>query len=638
MKIKINKNNIDEYTKSVFNDVTTIEWLDHNFKLDKSVIENFPNLENLDCQTHLMYWQPAQEIDINTYSITTLEPLTNCTKLIKLRFDNNYVTTLEPLSRCINLTELYLKNNQISSLEILSKFPNLEILNCCDNKITTLKPLSKCLNLRDLNCRHNLLTTLEPLSSLTNLEKINCCNNSITSLKPLSRCVMLQKIRCNENKITTLKPLSKCFVLKELYCDQNKIVSLDGLSNCTMLQNLSCSFNKITTIEPLRKCSELQILECSGNQISGIEYWFSCKKIHWLYCFLINTSLSRYFPRFYGTVRIKTLEPLSECTKLKELYCCFNQIATLEDLTNCINLEVLRCYCNQIVSLYGLSNCTNLRSLHCDNNKITTLEDLTNGNIHTLTIDGNQITSLEPITNFANLQILSFTRNQITSLAPLIYLQRLRLIYYTDNPCDVQPVQVARFLNRITTNRGFSIYKDGQNIHDGEIQRSVCESIQALLMDSKPIFSTQNILDSELSNKTKEALIEYCQDQTVHTLHLITYEELLSYVWQRIIKSEHNEQLFKILEEQIADSECMCFTGRFNRTLSVLVGFYDDIKINISNKSRISAIILNCRDKILPYDINTHQKLAEKELIDAGYTNEEIKDWIDAIMETEEND
>ena len=75
----------------------------------------------------------------------------------------------------------------------------------------------------------------------------------------------------------------------------------------------------------------------------------------------------------------------------------------------------------------------------------------------------------------------------------------------------------------------------------------------------------------------------------------------------------------------------MCFTGRFNRTLSTLVGFYNDIKINISDKSRIAAIILNCRDKIMPYDELTHKETARRELIDAGYSIAEFGPWIDAI-------
>jgi redox-regulated HSP33 family molecular chaperone len=165
------------------------------------------------------------------------------------------------------------------------------------------------------------------------------------------------------------------------------------------------------------------------------------------------------------------------------------------------------------------------------------------------------------------------------------------------------------------------------------IQRTVCESIQNLLRDPKPDFSINDIINSSLNDKTKMALIEYCQDETVHSVHLITYEELLSYVWNRIIKSAFKEQLMRILEEQIEDSICKCFTGRFNRTLSVLVGYYDDIKINISDNSRISAIILNCKEKIVPYDLEKHKQKATDELLDAGYMESEIRTWIEAIDE-----
>ena len=167
-----------------------------------------------------------------------------------------------------------------------------------------------------------------------------------------------------------------------------------------------------------------------------------------------------------------------------------------------------------------------------------------------------------------------------------------------------------------------------------KIQHTVCDSLRSLLSDPKPVFTIDDIINSDLNNKIKEAIVEYCQDQTIHSIHLITYSELLSYVWNRIIKFEHQSELKKILEGQISDSECMCFTGRFNRTLSVLVGFFGDIKINISDKSRISAIILNSKDKVIPYDSNVHREVAKKELIEAGYSELEIKEWIDAIMDS----
>ncbi len=308
--------------------------------------------------------------------------------------------------------------------------------------------------------------------------------------------------------------------------------------------------------------------------------------------------------------QITTLEPLSNCVNLNELYCNSNQITSLEPLSNCVNLNELYCYNNQITSLEPLSNCVNLKKLYCLS---------------------NQITSLEPLYNCVNLKKLYCCRNKITSLEPLIYLRRLEYIDYHGNPIEIPTIQIQRMLNRISTNGDSSIYNDSQNVHDTEIQRTVCESIQSLLKDPKYNFTIEDLINSSLNKKTIESLIEYCQDETIHSVHLITYLELLSYIWNRIINSIHKTELMRILEEQIADSECKCFTGRFNRTLSVLVGFFDDIKINISDKSRISAIILNCKDKIIPYDPIKHKDAATKELIEAGYVEADFKDWIEAI-------
>ncbi len=405
----------------------------------------------------------------------------------------------------------------------------------------------------------------------------------------------LHKFRCYSNKIKSLEPFSDCVSILELHCSGNKITSLEPLSNCINLQKLYCGGNKITSLEPLSNCVNLQILNFSGNKITS-------------------------------------LEPLSNCISLQKLYCSGNKITSIEPLSNCINLWGLFCNNNQITSLEPLSNCVNLKRLYCDNNRLISLEPLSNCvNLKSLIFGNTDIKSLEPLSNCINLQELYCGNNQITSLEPLIYLRRLTYIDYSDNPIEIPTIQIQRILNRIDSNRKSSIYDDKQNVHDTEIQRTVCESIQNLLKDPKIDFTIDDVINSSLNKSTIESIIEYCQDQTIHSVHLITYQELFSLIWNRIQNSIHKTELLKILEEQIADSECKCFTGRFNRTLSVLVGFYNDIKINISDKSRISAIILNSKEKIIPYDVVKHKELVIKELIDAGYLESDFKDWIEAI-------
>ncbi len=512
MEVTITKDNMNQYLDDIFEDITIINWKTGN--LNKKIIDNFPNLQILDC---------------SYIAMTSLEGLSNCVNLKKLNCRSTMLTSLEPLSNYVNLQKLHCWNNRIKSLEPLSNCLNLQILECWNNQLNSIEPLSNCVNLRKLYCSHNEITSIEPLSNCLNLQSLKCWNNQLISLEPLSKCVNLQLLYCWNNQITSLEPLSKCVNLQILYCGDNQITSLEPLSNCVNLQILCCGDNQITSLEPLSNCVNLQVL-----------------------------------------------------------YCCINQITSLEPLSNCVNLQVLSCWNNQITSLEPLSNCVNLQVLYCRN-------------------------------------------NQLTSLEPLIYLRRLNDINYVGNPIEIPTMQIQRMLNRIDTNRNSSIYNDNQNVHDTEIQRTICESVQSLLKDPKNRFCIEDIIKSDLNKSTIEALIEYCQDQTVHSIHLITYMELLALIWNRIINSIHKLELMRILEEQITDSQCKCFTGRFNRTLSVLVGFFDDIKINISDKSRISAIVSNSGDKIIPYDLMKHKEEATKELIEAGYVESDFKDWIDAI-------
>ena len=154
------------------------------------------------------------------------------------------------------------------------------------------------------------------------------------------------------------------------------------------------------------------------------------------------------------------------------------------------------------------------------------------------------------------------------------------------------------------------------------------------------MFSIEDIKESDLDMQANELIQAYCLDETVHSHHLLTYAELLMYVWARIMAHEHKSELIKILGEQVMDSRGLCFTGRFNRTLSVLVGFYEDIIISISDNSRISAIIIKARDKCnvspsrdstVPYSPEAHAELAKTMLLEAGYDLAEVNVWLEAI-------
>lgn len=292
--------------------------------------------------------------------------------------------------------------------------------------------------------------------------------------------------------------------------------------------------------------------------------------------------------------RLKSLAELEHCSQLQALYCSQNLLTSLVNIVSCSELGSLDCARNRLVSLEGIECCLKLETLYCSN-------------------------------------------NQLTHVGHLVYLPHLSTLYYSGNPLEIQNIQIQRFLERFEyTYRfrtGSSIYSDRQTVHNTHIQKTVCESIRRLLSDSKPIFSIETIINSNLSKHTIELLVEYCADGSLHSVHLISYMELLSYVWARIERHEHRDELFRILAEQVNDSECKCFTGRFNRTLSVLVGFYDDIVIEISDSARIGAIILAIEKRLVPYDSKVYRETAYTELLAAGYTIEKIRPWLEAISE-----
>ena len=414
------------------------------------------------------------------------------------------------------------------------------------------------------------------LRSFPNLREFVCWNQRLTTLEWLVCFPELRVLNVNYNCISSLKGIEHCPKLEQLCCGNNRLTSLAGTETLSNLRDLDCQSNSLDTLEEIEGCPLLERLSCSGNKLT-IVVMRSWPLLHTLICF---------------RNRLTTLEGIDMCTQLQVIHCYYNKLATLRGINNCLSLRELYCNNNNLVDLRGLENCLQLGTLDCSS-------------------------------------------NQITRLDQLVYLRHLRDISYSSNPLELQTAQVQRRLGRHnqTVNRSSSIYADRQNVHDIHIQKTVCESIQRLLLDPKPEFSIEGILGSDLNQHTKQRLVEYCSDETVHSQHLLTYAELLSYVWARIDRSEHKDELVKILEEQIQDAECMCFTGRFNRTLSVLVGFYEDIVIEISDSSRISAIVLTTQAMVDPYDPEQHRVLARHKLLEAGYSLEQVQPWLDAISE-----
>ena len=507
------------------------------------------------------------------------------------------VGSLDPdvLRRFPNLTELRCHQNELTTLAGLEGCPQLLKLDCCCNMLTSLAGLHNCPWLRELNCGRNQLSSLVGVESCEQLLELYCYNNQLMSLADLKGCSHLSRLHCSNNQLTSLADLGGCPRLSELYCFNNQLQSLSGLENIQAVLKLHVGQNKLQTLDGIT-CPLLIELHCQDNELT-------------------------------------TLTGLGEHPHLRLINCGSNQLVTFEGLEGCPNLEYLYCQKNRLESLRGIENCPRLKELVCSDNRLTILAGI---EVCTELLEiqccNNSLTTLDGIQYCLQLQQIYCYGNQIESLDHIVYLRQLWSLFASANPLGIQTIQVQRFLAHINgTSIDGLIYTDDQNVHDSHIQRTVCESIRCLLTDPKPEFSIEMVLESGLGEKATRLILEFCEDKTVHSVHLLTYIELLSYVWARIDRSEHRSELRIILAEQVRGAECKCFTGRFNRTLSVLVGFYEDIMIEISDNSRIGAIIIAAGTKVGEHDPVAHRELARTLLLAAGYDIDIIKPWLEAI-------
>ena len=111
----------------------------------------------------------------------------------------------------------------------------------------------------------------------------------------------------------------------------------------------------------------------------------------------------------------------------------------------------------------------------------------------------------------------------------------------------------------------------------------------------------------------------------------ITFEELLKAVFIEIetFDKENQKSIFEILNQEMADSICKCFTGRISRLINCLSGFSDKVSIKISTNEEISNIIISLQKKI--DNVDKLREAVIKEMTERGYDKETIDIWIEYI-------
>ena len=423
-----------------------------------------------------------------------------------------------------------------------------------------------------------------------NIIILSCSNNNVNELPFLKN---LEILICSHNKLEHIPSYPK---LKELTCLFNNITELE---NYPLLEKLWCKKNKLTRIGDY---PNLNTLYCERNQITEI----------------------------------------GNCPLLKLLDCRFNKMVELD------NYPLLRSLFCQVNELIKLKDYPLLEFLCASSNKITELGDYPL--IQKINCSNNLITRIPEYTTLIELDC---DYNLLTALPNILEWRDLKSIEYRGNEIDYIPPNVVRFINRLNRNKknkhNLAVFNDSQNVHNHQIQESIRESIQKVINEKPNIdfdMMIKEIINSSLKKETKDILIEFCDNNEVHSVLEITFKELLLSVWS-IIQTKDKEikdTILEILDSEMNDSICKCFTGRMSRLINCLTGFDERVSITMSTNDQIGNIIVIIRKKMekenetkngneteIEIEIDKFKELVKTELIERGFSSDVIKEWIDNI-------
>ena len=374
-------------------------------------------------------------------------------------------------------------------------------------------------------------------------------------------------------------------------------------------------YTKSTFIGSGNELLNVTELVCSNCKITSFE-GLNCPLLTTLYCSYTELTSFRYL----------------NCPLLTKLYCGNNRLTSFQHL-NCPRLTTLHCHNNQLTSLRHL-NCPLLTWLSCSNNNLTSFEHLNCPLLSELWCSYNRLTSFEHL-NCPLLTMLYCHHNQLTSFQHL-NCPLLTTLVCSDNEWEFIPPHINRLLNALKNTQ--NVYTDRQNVHNHYIQESIRNSIQAVILQ-KPSIVAANIyevilLDEVLTKETKEILVEYCKDPNVHSTLHITFEELLLHVFSRIESNANKQEIKSVLNMEMTDSVCKCFTGRMSRLINCLNGFDDLVSIKISDTEQIGQVIGQIKEQLETaneYTVEKHREMATEELQAREYSQEVIMEWIGFI-------
>jgi Leucine-rich repeat (LRR) protein len=410
----------------------------------------------------------------------------------------------------------------------------------------------------------------------------------------------------------------------------------ETIGNLTHLTRLDVSYNVLTELpETIGNLTNLTYLDVRYNNLNKLPDTIGN---------LTNLTLLNV-----SNNGVKLPTTIGNLTQLTKLILSYNDLTELSaSVGNLTNLTYLNVSDNKLTKIPDtIGNLTNLTCLNLNDNNFTELPDMI-GNLTNLTefsLSYNTLIKLPTsMGNLTNLTCLDISYNRLTELPlSIIHLRRLNVFVYLRNEFDIFPPQIRRFINNIEHKNNITnlqVYNDGQNVHNQTIQLSLKHSLEKLTTQkfqiNKETISQEIAVDETLTHETKDFVKSYCNNTEIHSLLLLSFQDVLEYVWEtiKLFDKDKQKEIKNIMNQEMRDSVGMCFTGRISRLINCLNGFSDLVSIEISDNEQINNIILLTKQRLgAEYTTDKHKELVENEMRERGYSAELITEWLGFIEE-----
>jgi len=157
---------------------------------------------------------------------------------------------------------------------------------------------------------------------------------------------------------------------------------------------------------------------------------------------------------------------------------------------------------------------------------------------------------------------------------------------------------------------GRTVYDDGQNVHDTNVNKTVLAASYRLIeLFSNTDFDREKVLESlEKLDPDCTTLVNSVLDRVEIDTTRFSYKEdrfslynVFSNLWMFITNHKESNELKHRLLQELNEMSAYCSTGHLSRFINVIQGYTEDpnLCILISEKSQIKAVMSRVMEKIL---------------------------------------